>query len=82
MAGSDQKTEIKAIITLRSDGDHVYFAEFPEKETNSEKSLDIKDFDQLTAEEQQAVRHYDEFLTMQKNEQLEKYVQFILNSHK
>ncbi len=77
---------VNVMMTAQIVDNTVYMAEFAYEKAGSntaadQKLMEIEGFDKLTAEEQNAVQLYAEFLQKQQNEQLKQYVDFLQTKH-
>jgi hypothetical protein len=73
-------------LTAHVDGDHIYMAEWlaPQKAGNSAAAANLssmKGYDELTEEEKAYASKYADFLESQVDEQLQKYIDFLLQGH-
>ena len=84
--GTDTYTSITMCLTAHVDGDHIYMAEWPapQKAGNSAAAANLssmKGYDELTEEEKASASKYADFLESQVDEQLQKYIDFLLQGH-
>ncbi len=84
--GTETPVTIHAMLAASVVDNTLYVAEFPYKKASEEKAAaqdlaNLQGYGELTAEEQNAVQLYAEFLRKQQNETLEQYIDFLLKKH-